>query len=202
MLALLKSPTPTSTLLLFKSIILARASGALLGSMYLPTTASPPPPPPSQPRSHPVLAPFVIKTSLLCSKLHTEGRIKGVQLWECARLAVRGSAKAAGTWVIVHRPPHPSRPTFTLGDPSELARPPPMFPTATPPTTLKAMNEEWAHRYNATHEQRELRKLAEEQRRQQQFQYEREVRICCWMEDGDKFNAIIKCRANEHRLNR
>ncbi|KAF7334038.1 hypothetical protein MVEN_02309300 [Mycena venus] len=49
----------------------------------------------------------------------------------------------------------------------------------------KPMNAEWAHRYNTNHEEREARKATEEQRRQQDLPYGRQVRFCCWMKDGE-----------------
>ncbi|KAK7028535.1 hypothetical protein R3P38DRAFT_2526064 [Favolaschia claudopus] len=182
----------------------SRAPPGLAGSMYLPPTASPPPPPPSQPRSQPVLAHSSSKPLCSAQNCTRKAGSKECSYGMCKACCER---QRKGCRYLGHRTPPTASlaPTFTLGDPSELARPPPMFPTATPPTTLanstpadplppkvykKAMNEEWARRYNATHEQRELRKLAEEQRRQQQFQYEREVRICCWMEDGDEPDFI------------
>ncbi|KAJ7870362.1 hypothetical protein B0H13DRAFT_2350456 [Mycena leptocephala] len=100
----------------------------------------------------------------------------------------------------------------TVGsDPSALSRPAPMFPLATPQVVdliatssasdgpvdglppkiyKKAMDAEWVVRYNANHEQREARKAAEEQRRQQQLMYDRQVRFYCWTEDGEEPESV------------
>ncbi|KAF8189465.1 hypothetical protein K438DRAFT_1971586 [Mycena galopus ATCC 62051] len=103
--------------------------------------------------------------------------------------------------------PHRTQPTAQAssshGDPSALSRPPPMFPTSLPspstPSSLnndagtlplklykKPMNEEWARRYNATHAEREERKAAEAQRREQQQLFDRQVSFYCWMQDNEE----------------
>ncbi|KAJ7633784.1 hypothetical protein DFH06DRAFT_1221670 [Mycena polygramma] len=84
------------------------------------------------------------------------------------------------------------------GDPSALARPAPMFaydPTSSIPDPLddsqasekvykKTMDPKWARQYNTNHEEREMRKAAEDQRRKQELMFERQVQVCCWMTNG------------------
>ncbi|KAJ6578423.1 hypothetical protein B0H19DRAFT_1253661 [Mycena capillaripes] len=87
--------------------------------------------------------------------------------------------------------------TADPGDPSALSRPTPMhsyeylapskeapLPSLPPKLHKKPMDPEWARRYNKNHEAQEQRRIAEEERRQQDLMFERQVRFCFWEEDG------------------
>ncbi|KAJ7321621.1 hypothetical protein DFH08DRAFT_889212 [Mycena albidolilacea] len=93
----------------------------------------------------------------------------------------------------------PSSSTTDPGDPSALSRPTPMFsyehplssmdaqPTSLPPKLhKKPMDPEWVRRYNDIHAAQEQRKIAEEERRKQDFMFERQVRFCFWNADGEQ----------------
>ncbi|KAJ7458809.1 hypothetical protein B0H11DRAFT_2199381 [Mycena galericulata] len=83
------------------------------------------------------------------------------------------------------------------GDPSALSRPRPMFSYQSSSSTIdagdeplppklykKAMDPDWARKYNANRAEQEKRKIAEEQRRRQDQLFERQVRFCYWSKDG------------------
>ncbi|KAK6997166.1 hypothetical protein R3P38DRAFT_2563739 [Favolaschia claudopus] len=184
-------PTLDPTLLSF----LPAPPGFGFGSSAAYPPASPPPPSPSQPRSQPVSTQSSIKRNC-AARCSRKAGSKDCSWGMCKTCCERQRKGCRASSHRTHPAPPPAATSPSIGDPSQLTRPPPMFSTATPadsgPTEplppkvyKKPMGEEWARRYNATHEQREFRKTAEEQRRQQQFQYEREIRICCWMTDGE-----------------
>ncbi|KAJ7268411.1 hypothetical protein C8J57DRAFT_1509596 [Mycena rebaudengoi] len=99
-------------------------------------------------------------------------------------------------------PGHRTRPVPSVSapteDPSVLARPPPMFAYQTtesldpsssdsalaPKVYKKDMDSDWVRKYKANHEERDRRKEAEDKRRLQDLLYERQIRVCCWSENG------------------
>ncbi|KAJ7877877.1 hypothetical protein B0H13DRAFT_2279160 [Mycena leptocephala] len=167
--------------------------------------ALPPMPPPSQPRPLPGPSSQMPSVSQTSSKpFYASGTCGRRALSkDCShnmcKTCCEGQKK--GCSLASHRTLSAVQASSSRGDPSALSRPPPMFPPSLPPTpsafddaagTLplkeyrKPMNEEWARRYNANHTEREERKAAEEQRRQQQLTYDRQVAFYCWTQDGEE----------------
>ncbi|KAK6971315.1 hypothetical protein R3P38DRAFT_3298087 [Favolaschia claudopus] len=137
-----------------------------------PSQLYPPPPPPSQPR-------IPSSSASLARPVPSQSSRKGQRLQ-------------------VHQP-SPSKldsPSLPPDDPTALSRPPPIFsyqdqpPAAVPSTQPKvyktSMSTEFAKQYNANHEAHAQRKAAEQLRREQEKQYEHQIRVYFWTKDGDE----------------
>ncbi|KAK7024011.1 hypothetical protein R3P38DRAFT_2955830 [Favolaschia claudopus] len=166
-----------------------------------PSQLYPPPPPPSQPRipsSSASLARPVPSQSSRKGPCSAKGCTRKEGSAECSfkmcKPCCQGQGK--GCRSTSHRPRSSTALPSLPDDPTALSRPPPIFsyqdqpPAAVPSTQPKvyktSMSTEFAKQYNANHEAHAQRKAAEQLRREQEKQYEHQIRVYFWTKDGDE----------------